>query len=368
MILGFGDTTIWLPGWKDAIALPVWLGLPLATGVIWLSINATNCSDGVDGVSGSLTGTAIMLLGGLLYAVIGNADVASHLNIPLNAGGANWAIMAFIMVGAVSGYLWYNAPPSQVLMGDAGSRPLGLLIGMLVVATGNPLFLLLVGTVILANGATGLLKVAITRFFGIRILSSIRFPLHDHCRKNLGWSNSQVLVRFMLLHLGLSALLVTLVLEGTLTRFTFRSACRQSTTAVPCCQPGKLRVSQPGTAVAPAIADAVIFDIAVPEAERALLERCDRGIEGVLAAGNGRQRFLRAIIVFEIAQRHGDLARRFHRLRIGELGELIAADQIGIQQPWDRAVENGAAGAHLQAHFASRRLSRWCGDRGPCST
>lgn len=213
VILGFDDSAIWLPGWKDAIALPVWLALPLATGVIWLSINATNCSDGVDGVSGSLSGTAIMLLAGLLYAVIGNVDVASHLNIPLNVGGANWAIMAFIMVGAVSGYLWYNAPPSEVLMGDAGSRPLGLLIGMLVVATGNPLFLLLVGTVILVNGATGLVKVAITRFFGIRILSSIRFPLHDHCRKNLGWSNSQVLVRFMLLHLGLSVLLVTLVLK-----------------------------------------------------------------------------------------------------------------------------------------------------------
>lgn len=213
VILGFGDSAIWLPGWKDTITLPVWLSLPLATGVIWLSINATNCSDGVDGVSGSLTGTAIMLLGGLLYTVIGNVDVASHLNIPLNIGGANWAIMAFIMVGAVSGYLWYNAPPSQVLMGDSGSRPLGLMIGMLVVATGNPMFLLLAGMVILVNGATGLVKVALTRVFGIRILSTIRFPLHDHCRKNLGWSNAQVLVRFMLLHLGVSALLVTLVLK-----------------------------------------------------------------------------------------------------------------------------------------------------------
>jgi phospho-N-acetylmuramoyl-pentapeptide-transferase len=121
--------------------------------------------------------------------------------------------MAFVMVGAVSGYLWYNAPPSVVLMGDAGSRPLGLLIGMLVVATGNPLFLLLVGSVIVLNGATGLAKVAITRFLKIRVLSKIRFPLHDHCRKNLGWSNSQVLVRFLLLHLGLSALLVILVLK-----------------------------------------------------------------------------------------------------------------------------------------------------------
>jgi phospho-N-acetylmuramoyl-pentapeptide-transferase len=212
-ILGIASSTIWLPGWKDAIVLPPWLALPLATGVIWLSINATNCSDGVDGVSGSLTATAILILGALLYAIIGNQDVAAHLNIPANAQGAGWAILAFVMVGCVAGYLWYNAPPSQVLMGDAGSRPLGLLIGMLVVATGNPLFLLLVGSVIVLNGATGLMKVALARFFGIRLLSSIRFPLHDHCRKELNWSNTQVLVRFMLLHLGVSALLIILVLK-----------------------------------------------------------------------------------------------------------------------------------------------------------
>jgi phospho-N-acetylmuramoyl-pentapeptide-transferase len=213
VICGFGATTVWLPLWKDAIALPAWAAIPLASGVIWLSINATNCSDGVDGVSGSLTATAILILGGLLYTVIGNVEVARHLNIPFVAEGANWAIMAFLMVGCVAGYLWYNAAPSQVLMGDAGSRPLGLLIGMLVVATNNPLFLLLVASVILLNGATGLVKVALLRFFGLKILAGIRFPLHDHCRKELGWSNSQVLVRFMLLHLGVSALLVILALK-----------------------------------------------------------------------------------------------------------------------------------------------------------
>ena len=213
VICGFEPTTIWLPIWKGTLALDPWLSIPLATGLIWLSINATNCSDGVDGVSGSLTGTAILLLGGLLYAVLGNEVVAGHLNVPFTREGANWAIMAFLMVGCVAGYLWYNAAPSLVLMGDAGSRPLGLLIGMLVVATNNPLFLLLVGSVILMNGATGLVKVALLRFFGLKILAGIRFPLHDHCRKELGWSNTQVLVRFMPVHLGLSALLVILALK-----------------------------------------------------------------------------------------------------------------------------------------------------------
>lgn len=213
VIQGFGPATIWLPGWKAAISLMPWFSLPLWAGVIWLSINATNCSDGVDGVSGSLTASAIAILGALLYVVIGNQVVAGHLGIPTNHEGADWAIMAFVMAGAVCGYLWYNAPPSVVLMGDAGSRPLGLLIGMLVVATGNPLFLLLVGMVIVLNGATGLVKVAVMRFLGVKFLAGIRFPLHDHFRKERGWSNSQVLVRFMLLHLGLSALLIIIVLK-----------------------------------------------------------------------------------------------------------------------------------------------------------
>lgn len=213
VIYGMQPVPIWLPGWRETLVLSPWIATPIATGIIWLSINATNCSDGVDGVSGSLTATALMLLGGLLYAVIGNEIVAQHLNIPMNREGANWAIMAFLMVGAIAGYLWYNAAPSQALMGDSGSRPIGLLIGMLVVATNNPMFLLLVGSVLLLNGATGLVKVALMRFFGLRILGAVRFPLHDHCRKELGWSNSQVLVRFMLVHLGVSALLVILALK-----------------------------------------------------------------------------------------------------------------------------------------------------------
>lgn len=213
VIYGLAPTIIWLPGWSGGVVLAPWLAIPMATGVIWLAINATNCSDGVDGVSGSISATAIMLLGGLLYAVLGNEQVATHLRIPFVPEGADWAIMAFLMVGAIAGYLWYNAPPSQVLMGDAGSRPIGLMIGMLVVATRNPLFLVLVGSMLLLNGVTGIVKVSLLRFFKVKVLGGVRFPLHDHCRKELGWSNSQVLVRFMLIHLGVSALLVVLALK-----------------------------------------------------------------------------------------------------------------------------------------------------------
>jgi phospho-N-acetylmuramoyl-pentapeptide-transferase len=206
-------TELWLPVVKTIFVLPAWAAIILSTGVIWLAINAMNCSDGVDGVSGSLAAISTLMLGGLLYATVGNEITAAHLSLPFQPEGANWSIFALALVGTLCGYLWHNAPPSALLMGDAGSRPNGLILGILVTATQNPTLIVVIGLVILANGATGLLKVALKRFFGIGILSTIRFPLHDHCRKVLNWSNAQVLVRFVLLHIGISALLIVMSLK-----------------------------------------------------------------------------------------------------------------------------------------------------------
>jgi phospho-N-acetylmuramoyl-pentapeptide-transferase len=121
--------------------------------------------------------------------------------------------MAFVMVGCLAGYLWYNSYPSAVLMGDAGSRPMGLLLGMLVMAGGNPFLIVVVAGVVLINGATGLLKVALLRFFKIGIFKTVRYPLHDHMRHTEGWSNTQVLVRFMLLQALFTPLLLVLLFK-----------------------------------------------------------------------------------------------------------------------------------------------------------
>ena len=116
------------------------------------------------------------------------------------------------MGACLVGYLWYNAFPSAMLMGDAGSRPVGFLMGVLVLACGNPFLIFVVAGVILANGATGLLKVALLRAFRIGIFKSVRYPLHDHVRQKYGWSNTQVLVRFALLQaLGTPILLLLLL-------------------------------------------------------------------------------------------------------------------------------------------------------------
>ena len=202
---------IWLPLVKTPLMLPPWAFVPMGTLVLWLMINATNCTDGVDGLSASLSILAFIYLGGILYGVVGHQDISRYLLVPHYAEAANWALLAFVMVGSLTGYLWYNSLPSTVLMGDAGSRPMGFLLGLLVLATGNPFLIFVVTGIVLVNGATGLLKVALLRFFKISIFKTVRYPLHDHVRHALGWSNTQVLVRFVLLQaIGTPILLVLL--------------------------------------------------------------------------------------------------------------------------------------------------------------
>ena len=205
--------TLWLPLTKD----PIVIGPPLfilgSTILIWVSINATNCTDGVDGLSATLSGMGILFLGAILYGIVGHADVSAYLLVPHYTDGADWAIMAFVMVGCLAGYLWHNSYPSAVMMGDAGSRPIGLLLGVLVLACGNPFLILVVAFMVLVNGATGMIKVALLRFFKIGIFGQIRYPLHDHVRHNMGWSNTQVLVRFMLLQAVGTPILLILLLK-----------------------------------------------------------------------------------------------------------------------------------------------------------
>lgn len=227
--------TIWLPFYKDELIVSPWVYVPAAAVILWVMINATNCSDGVDGLAGSLTLLSLFYLGGFLYLVVGHRDFAAYLLLPHNPDGAKWAVLVFASAGTLVGYLWHNASPSAVLMGDAGSRFFGLLVGVAVLASGNPLLVLVVAPVALVNGGTGLVKVVLLRVFRklgfdtrspaqtqngdsavdmnetyifVKLLHRYRFPLHDHCRKELHWSNAQVLMRFLLLQTLLTPILL----------------------------------------------------------------------------------------------------------------------------------------------------------------
>jgi phospho-N-acetylmuramoyl-pentapeptide-transferase len=212
-VLYYQTSAAWLPFSTVEFPVSVAVFVPTATVLIWVTINSTNCTDGVYGLSSTLVLIALLSLGAFLYLIVGNTEISDYLLLPFYEESASWAIMVFTLVGSLAGYLWYNAHPSMVLMGDAGSRALGFVLGATIILTGNPFMILISSAVILVNGGTGLIKVALLRFARIRILHSIRFPLHDYFRHTRNWSNSQVLIRFALIQILLVIVLFGLFIK-----------------------------------------------------------------------------------------------------------------------------------------------------------
>lgn len=204
-----GTIRFWFPFVTGQVAVAPWLFVLISTVLIWASVNTTNCTDGVDGLSSTLVLVSLITLGVVFYFILGHNAIAGYLLVPHLADGASWAVMTFCLAGVLMGYLWHNAFPSHVLMGDAGSRALGFFIGIGVMVSGNPFLIFATSSIIFVNGGMGLLKVFLKRFFRISIFTTIRFPLHDHFRKNRGWSPTQVLLKFLILQI-----LLTLVIVG----------------------------------------------------------------------------------------------------------------------------------------------------------
>ncbi|MGL4983048.1 MAG: phospho-N-acetylmuramoyl-pentapeptide-transferase [Treponemataceae bacterium] len=203
-----GDVYFWFPFISQPIAINPAIYIAIATVLLWVSINTTNCTDGVDGLSSTLVLLALIQLGVIFYAILGHAQISKYLLVPNISDGAEWAVIIFALSGVLMGYLWHNAFPSKVLMGDAGSRSIGFFIGCVVMISGNPFLILATSTIIMINGGIGLLKVFLMRFFKVKFLLSIRFPLHDHMRQKLHWSPTQVLIKFLIMQILISIAII----------------------------------------------------------------------------------------------------------------------------------------------------------------
>lgn len=165
--------------------------------LVWVSINVTNCADGVDGLSGTLT-------------IITLTTIYVAGNILGKGGDLSFPILLFIV--CILGYLWYNATPSRLLMGDAGSRAMGVFISIAVLKSGNPFLYIPVAFVLIVDGGLGLVKVSLIRAFKIHIMKNILTPLHDHVRKRLEWSNTQTVFRFAIIQIVISVATVYMLL------------------------------------------------------------------------------------------------------------------------------------------------------------
>jgi len=151
---------------------PILFGV-IATVLVWMLINAVNCCDGIDGFCGSLT--TVSLVSVMAAGKILGMD--SKMNT-----------LIILMILVLLPYLWKNAEPSTMMMGDAGSRALGLFLCICVLKSGNILLVIPLCFMLCLDGLLGIAKVSLIRFLKINAFKNIRTPLHDHFRKNKGWS------------------------------------------------------------------------------------------------------------------------------------------------------------------------------------
>ena len=187
--LNFNGTSVNFLSTTFTIAYPLYLLLIVI--LIWASINVVNCTDGVDGLSASL---AVVSIGTFLLAY------GEELG--------DYSTAAVVFIGALLAYLWSNAKPSSLLMGDAGSRAMGFFLAVLALKCGHPFAFLLAALVFIVDGSLGILKISFKRFLHISILKNTLTPLHDHVRKRMGWSDEQVVTRWLILQAVASALLL----------------------------------------------------------------------------------------------------------------------------------------------------------------
>ena len=177
-----------LPLLHIGFRIPAVIYIVLAAVLVWAAINVTNCTDGVDGLCATLVMTVMIgfvISRGVVFYAVG------------------WRFEDFtpvIMLATLAAYLWFNCSPSTMLMGDAGSRALGVMLAILFLITGNPFGFVPACIVIILDGGLSLLKVSFIRFLKLKnFMKDIRTPLHDHCRKNRGWSDTQVVMRFAII-------------------------------------------------------------------------------------------------------------------------------------------------------------------------
>lgn len=195
--LSFNSNTIQLATLGISVTIPPVLFGVLIVALVWGSINVTNCADGVDGLSGTLTIITLSTFYVIDY---------------LMESGDEFNLLILMFIVCILGYLWYNATPSRLLMGDAGSRAMGIFISIAALKSGSPVLYIPAAIVLILDGGLGLLKVSLIRVFKIYILKNVRTPLHDHVRKNKEWSNTQTVFRFAIIQIVVSIAVVSLIL------------------------------------------------------------------------------------------------------------------------------------------------------------
>jgi phospho-N-acetylmuramoyl-pentapeptide-transferase len=190
---------LWLPFHKERVMeqMPLLLLLPFLFLVLAGSSNAINLTDGVDGLAIGCTVTAALAYAIMAY-VAGNAIMADYLFVSFVPGVGELTVLCAALLGASLAFLWYNAHPAEVFMGDTGSLALGGLIGVVAFMVHQPLTLVIVGGIFVCEALSVILQVGSFKLRGKRIFKMS--PIHHHFEL-IGWHENKVVIRFWIISL-----------------------------------------------------------------------------------------------------------------------------------------------------------------------
>lgn len=188
-----------------AVAWAAWMYIPWVTFILTGFSNAVNLTDGLDGLAAGLMAIAVLALGLFAY-VAGRVDTSAYLQIFYLRGAGELTVFCAAVVGACIGFLWYNAHPAQVFMGDTGSLALGGALGSIAILLKSEFLLLIVGAVFVAETVSVILQRSVFKYrkkrFGLEYAQQHRVfkraPLHHHFELS-GWPETQVVIRFWII-------------------------------------------------------------------------------------------------------------------------------------------------------------------------
>jgi len=199
-----------LPVFKDALINLGIFFVPFSMLVIVGSANAVNLTDGLDGLAIMPVMIAAGTLGVIAYAV-GRTDFTEYLGVHYVEGTGEILVFCSALIGGGLGFLWYNAPPAAVFMGDTGSLALGGALGAIAVATKHEIVLAIVGGLFVVEALSVIIQVLYFKSTGKRVF--LMAPIHHHFEKR-GWAESQIVIRFWIISLILALIgLATLKLR-----------------------------------------------------------------------------------------------------------------------------------------------------------
>ncbi len=211
LIVWFGRdqsaTSLAIPFLKEFTINFGWFFVFFAAFIVVGAGNAVNLTDGLDGLAIVPVMIAAASFGMIAY-LAGNAVFAEYLQIRYVAGTGELAVLCGAVLGAGLGFLWFNAPPASIFMGDTGSLALGGMLGAIAVATKHEIVLAVIGGLFVLEAVSVIVQVASFKLTGKRIFKMA--PIHHHFEQ-LGWTEPQIVIRFwivsvMLALVGLSTL------------------------------------------------------------------------------------------------------------------------------------------------------------------